>query len=54
MQDVAITKKYIGVSEIEKLPLTDRQRLVDVFVWLLEEDKKQNPAHYQLNKKHYD
>lgn len=27
---------------------TDKQKLVAAFAWLLEEDRKQNPALYQL------
>jgi len=36
------------------LPLEDQQRLVGVFVWLIEEDKKQNPALYEPIRKEDD
>ncbi len=37
--------------KINDLPLEERQRLVDIFAWLIQEDKKQNPDLYQVNKK---
>lgn len=37
--------------QYEQFSLDERQRLVGTFVWLVEQDKKQNPAHYQTNKK---
>lgn len=36
--------------KIDGLPLEDKQRLVGAFVWLIEQDKKQNPALYQPKK----
>jgi hypothetical protein len=50
MQGIVKAKKSEKRFKIDTLPLEDKQRLVDVFVWLIEEDKKQNPAFYQLNK----
>lgn len=48
-------------KEIEKkspklLDLTseDKQRLVGAFVWLIDEDKKQNPALYQIKEEKND
>jgi len=41
------TKKSFKINE---LPIEDQQRLVSAFVWLIEEDKKQNPALYQPKK----
>ena len=38
-------------NKLNSLKLEDKQKLVAVFAWLLEEDKKQNPALYQLNNK---
>lgn len=32
--------------EIDNLLIDEKQKLVSVFVWLIEEDKKQNPANY--------
>lgn len=40
--------------KVNNLPLEDQQRLVGAFVWLIEEDKKQNPALYQIKKKEND
>jgi hypothetical protein len=47
MQDrkVSIPQEKISPSH---LSIEDRSRLVGAFVWLIEEDKKQNPALYQL------
>lgn len=50
MQEIVITKKPIGGFKIDDLSLEDKQRLVDVFAWLIKEDKKQNPAIYKFNK----
>ena len=47
MQEIVSTKEAIKSFQIDELPLEDRQRLVDVFAWLIVEDKKQNPALYQ-------
>jgi hypothetical protein len=41
-------------SHKEKLSLEDKQKLVSVFAWLIEEDKKQNPALYQSKKVSHD
>ncbi len=35
---------------MDELPIDDQKRLVGAFVWLIEEDKKQNPALYQIKK----
>jgi hypothetical protein len=40
--------------EVNNLPLEDQQRLVGAFVWLVEEDKKQNPALYQIKEEKND
>jgi hypothetical protein len=39
-----------AVFKIDKLTLEDKQRLVGAFLWLIKEDKKQNPALYQSKK----
>lgn len=36
------------------LPKEDKQKLVDTFIWLLQEDKKQNPELYKYNQKNND
>jgi len=38
-------------SKLNSLSIEDKQKLVNVFTWLLEEDKKQNPALYKTNNK---
>jgi hypothetical protein len=50
MQEVANTKETVKSFRIDELPLEDQQRLVGAFAWLIEEDKKQNPALYQIKK----
>ncbi len=50
MQEVVIEQKSEKDFTINDLPLGDKQRLVDAFVWLIQEDKKQNPALYEINK----
>jgi hypothetical protein len=37
-------------SKLLDLPPEDKQRLVGAFLWLIKEDKKQNPALYQSKK----
>lgn len=34
-------------NKLNNLKIEDKQKLVAVFAWLLEEDKKQNPALYK-------
>lgn len=50
MQEIVSTKEVANSFKIDELPLEDKQRLVGAFVWLIEEDKKQNPALYQIKK----
>jgi len=50
VQDIVTTKEAVKSFKIDELPLEDKQRLVGAFVWLIEEDKKQNPALYQPKK----
>lgn len=40
--------------KMSDLSQDERDRLVGAFIWLIEEDKKQNPAFYQINKQNYD
>ena len=37
------------VQEIYSLNIEDRQKLMNSFAWLIQEDKKQNPELYQIN-----
>lgn len=50
MQDISPKKPF----KINDLSPEETGRLVDVFAWLLEEDKKQNPAFYELKKQRND
>ena len=50
MQEIVITKKPINGFKLDNLPLEDKQKLVGAFTWLIQEDKKQNPALYQSKK----
>lgn len=47
MQEIATATQNVKSISLAELLLEDKQRLVDAFVWLLEEDKKQNPELYQ-------
>ena len=48
MQEITNKKKSTNHFNIDNLSLEDKQRLVDAFVWLIQEDKKQNPKLYKL------
>jgi len=50
MQDIVSIQETKKSFKIDELPLDDQQRLVGAFAWLIEEDKKQNPALYQIKK----
>jgi uncharacterized Rmd1/YagE family protein len=52
MQD-ALEQQDIDREEVhyEQFSRDEQQRLVGAFVWLFEQDKKQNPALYQIKKK---
>ena len=50
MQEIFSNNEPTQGFKIEGLPLEDKQRLVGAFVWLIEEDRKQNPALYQIKK----
>ncbi len=47
MQEIVSLQETKKSFKIDELPLEDKQRLVGAFVWLIEEDKKQNPALYK-------
>jgi hypothetical protein len=53
MQEIVTKLERANSLDFEDLPPEDRQRLVDAFAWLIQEDKKQNPDLYQP-KKNYD
>jgi hypothetical protein len=38
----------IKKQKFKSFPLEDRVNLVSVFAWLIEQDKKQNPASYKF------
>ncbi len=50
MQDTNKSYTIQSKIEIENISSENKKKLVSVFAWLLEEDKKQNPANYQFNK----
>ncbi len=50
MQVIVSEQKPEKGFKLKELPIEDKQKLVDVFVWLMQEDKKQNPVLYQLKK----
>jgi hypothetical protein len=54
MQELVKPKETNKSFKISSLSLEDKQKLVGAFVWLIEEDKKQNPAFYQLKVKNND
>ena len=39
-----------GKIQLRQMTIEDKQKLVGAFVWLIEEDKKQNPELYQIKK----
>lgn len=47
-------QKQKPVLKISDLKLEEKDRLVGVFAWLIKEDKKQNPALYQIKKEEND
>lgn len=50
MQEIVTTKNPSNELKGVKLSLQDNQKLVDAFVWLIQEDKKQNPLIYIIKK----
>ena len=49
MQEITLINKPLN-----SLPSEDRQKLVEVFAWLIQEDKKQHPELYKLKKEQND
>ncbi len=46
MQDIFLSNEPTNGLRIATLSIEDKQNLVDVFAWLIREDKKQNPEQY--------
>lgn len=53
MVKIVLTEKPVEGFRIGGLPSDDKQRLVDVFAWLMQEDKKQNPELYEIGNEEY-
>jgi hypothetical protein len=53
MPEVTLTEKPVEGFRIGDLRFDDKQRLVDVFAWLIQEDKKQNPELYKVGHEEY-
>jgi hypothetical protein len=47
MQEIVLSHKQIERLQEEQLLPYKYQKLIDVFIWLIKEDKKQNPAFYK-------
>lgn len=55
MQEFVSEKELKKSFEIDKLSPEEKQNLVGVFAWLIQEDKKQNPEFYRIkNIQNYD
>ncbi len=54
MQEIVNKKETVNRFNMDDLPLEEKQRLVDAFAWLIQEDKKQNPELYQLKQQEND
>lgn len=55
MQEIVIGQEPIRGFKIKSLSLEEKSRLVGAFAWLIQEDKKQNPALYEIKTtKNYD
>jgi len=50
MQKIITEQEQIKSSIINDLQPEEKQKLVGVFAWLIQEDKKQNPHLYQPKK----
>jgi len=51
MEDFNRQKDNQKKVPFQELSSDDKQKLVGAFAWLIQEDKKQNPALYQIVKK---
>ena len=54
MQEITNQQSPQAGFKMSDLSQDERDRLVGAFIWLIEEDKKQNPAFYQVKKQNYD
>ena len=50
MQEIVAKQEPDKGFKIDNLPTEEKQNLVGVFAWLIQEDKKQNPEIYNLKK----
>ena len=50
MWDITSQQSPQAGFKMSDLSQDERDRLVGAFIWLIEEDKIQNPAFYQINK----
>lgn len=48
-KELVSKEKVQNKLDIHNLNIEDRQKLMNSFAWLIQEDKKQNPAFYQIN-----
>jgi len=48
MQEIVSETVQSNAPVLDNITLEEKQRLVDAFAWLIQEDKKQNPALYNL------
>jgi len=49
MQGFNIKENPVNTGKmLDRISPEDKQRLVGAFAWLIQEDKKQNPAFYQI------
>jgi hypothetical protein len=48
-KELVTKEKVQNKIDIHNLNIEDRQKLMNSFAWLIQEDKKQNPAFYQIN-----
>jgi len=51
MQEIVTEQEPEKGFRIDKLSTEEKQNLVGVFAWLIQEDKKQNPEFYNLTTK---
>ncbi len=47
-------KSKFKKKHYKNFSLEERDRLINVFAWLIEQDKKQNPENYKFSKTNYD
>jgi hypothetical protein len=51
MQETVSEKEPRKGFKMKDLPLEEKQGLVAIFAWLIQEDKKQNPDIYKIKNK---